>query len=91
MTTISNNLRFHRERVGLRQIDIARLLGLQSSDRISHWEHGVAMPSVVNLFKLAVIYQVSPQELYSELFRAIERGEAPIGVIRTPLVFTNPL
>jgi len=30
------------------------------------------MPSVVNLFKLAALYQVAPHELYGELFKNIE-------------------
>ncbi len=79
-STVPNNLRHQRERVGLRQTDIAKLLGLQCSDRLSRWEHGIAMPSVVNLFKLAVLYGVAPQELYPELFSRVEEGAASTGV-----------
>ncbi len=78
-SNIPNTLRHHRERVGLRQIDIARRLGLQSSDRISHWELGTAIPSIVNLFKLAALYQVAPHELYGELFKNIEKGASLAG------------
>ena len=42
-------------------------LGLDCADRISRWENGLNMPSVANLFKLAGIYKVTPQELYPEL------------------------
>lgn len=84
ISTVPNTLRHHRERVGLRQIDIARRLGLQSSDRISHWELGVAMPSIVNLFKLAVLYRVPPHELYGELFKTIEQGRVCEGTQQTP-------
>jgi transcriptional regulator with XRE-family HTH domain len=63
----SNNLREFRTRAGLRQIDVARLLNLDYTDRLSHWEHGSAMPNVVNLFKFAVLYKVPPQNLYAEL------------------------
>jgi hypothetical protein len=38
------------------------------------------MPSVVNLFKLAALYQVAPQELYGELFKTIEGGTSSTGV-----------
>jgi len=76
-SNIPNTLRHHRERVGLRQTDIAELLDLQCSDRLSRWEHGIAMPSVVNLFKLAALYQVAPHELYAELFRTIQGVACP--------------
>jgi len=77
ISTVSNRLRLYRERVGLRQTDIARLLDLQSADRISRWEHGIAMPNVTNLFKLAVLYKVPPQELYGELFDTINGTVLP--------------
>ena len=75
MTTtnhLPNTLRHHRERVGLRQTDIAELLGLQCSDRLSRWKHGIAMPSVTNLFKLAALYDVTPHALYSHLFGMLQ-------------------
>lgn len=71
---IPNNLRQYRKQVGLRQTDVADILGLQCADRLSHWENGTAVPSMVNLFKLAAIYKVAPQELYADLVRTI--GEA---------------
>jgi DNA-binding XRE family transcriptional regulator len=69
---IPNKLRQYREQAGLRQHDIAKALGMVSSDRISHWENGVAVPNIVNLFKLSVLYCVPPHELYGELFRTLE-------------------
>jgi len=65
----ADNLRAHHTQAGLRQIDVARLLQLDCSDRLSRWENGLAMPNLVNLFKLAVLYNVKPQELYQELYR----------------------
>lgn len=79
-STVPNTLRHHRERVGLRQTDIAELLGLQCSDRLSRWERGIAMLSVVNLFKLTALYQVAPHELYGELFKKFEGGASSTGV-----------
>ena len=61
-------LRFHREQASLFQKDVAKALGLDCTDRISHWETGIAMPNVVNLFRLAAIYSVTPQDLYPELY-----------------------
>ena len=71
---IPNSLRYHREQMGLRQRDVAEALGLDITDRISHWEKGHAYPSVVNLFKLSVLYRVAPQALYPNLYRAIANG-----------------
>lgn len=66
-----NNLKTLRKNTGMRQLDVASLLGHTSADRISHWEKGLAVPSLVNLFKLSIIYRTSPQELYPELHAAI--------------------
>ena len=63
---ITNNLKEYRLRLGLKQSEVAEKLGMKSSDRISHWEKGVAMPSVINLFKLAKLYGVFPHELYED-------------------------
>ena len=73
MTTqnIPNSFRFHRQKAGLRQIDVAAKLGLTSYARISHWEHGTAFPSVRNLFRLAALYGTMPHELYSEMWNTI--------------------
>ena len=74
MTTksiIPNRLREHRKHAELRQLDVAKALGLGSTDRISRWEKGLTFPHVVNLFKLARLYDVAPQELYRELFDSV--------------------
>jgi hypothetical protein len=55
----------------LRQIDVAEMLGHTSADRISHWEKGLAAPGLVNLFKLSIIYDTSPEQLYAELHAGI--------------------
>lgn len=64
---ISNRLKEFRKKAGLRQIDVAERLGRDCADRLSRWENGTAVPSVVNLFKLAQLYQVRSDELYPEL------------------------
>jgi transcriptional regulator with XRE-family HTH domain len=70
--SIPNTLRFHRKQAGLRQLDVARSLGFQSTDRISHWEKGQTYPHLENLFKLSALYKVPPQELYGEVFKTLE-------------------
>jgi transcriptional regulator with XRE-family HTH domain len=81
--TVPNMLRHYRKQAGLRQIDVAARLGLKNTDRMSHWEKGVAFPNATNLFKLSAIYKVPAQELYGEFFKVIE-GEVscPISVER---------
>jgi transcriptional regulator with XRE-family HTH domain len=67
MQNYSNNLRELRKAKGMRQIEVAQLLGHLNSDRISDWETGKGMPSVVNLFKLSTIYGVTTEKLYQDL------------------------
>lgn len=64
-----NSLRDHRTKAGLLQRDVAKLLGMDCADRLSRWENGQAVPSIVNLFKLAVLFKVEPHLLYPELYR----------------------
>jgi transcriptional regulator with XRE-family HTH domain len=66
-----NNLRDIRVSLGLRQTDVAGMLGHASPDRISHWEKGVAFPGVVNLFKLSLIYRIPPEQLYADLYKSL--------------------
>ena len=70
---IPNNLRRHRKQAGLRQVDVADKLGFKSADRISKWEKGQAIPNIVNLFKLVLIYQTPAEELYWELIEEIRK------------------
>ena len=68
MKTINNKLKELRLRKGLKQEEVAILLSLQCTNRICRWEHGVSVPSVQNLFKLAKIYEVLPHAIYPDLF-----------------------
>jgi len=72
---MQNGLRSYRKAAGLLQSDVARELGLDCADRISHWENGTAMPSIINLFKLSAIYGVKPHELYPELFELVQKPQ----------------
>jgi len=42
-------------------------LGFHSNDRLSKWENGHQLPSLINLFKLAKINGVLPGELFPSL------------------------
>ncbi len=77
LNNYSNTLRVHRKRAGLRQRDVALFLGLDCADRISHWENGTAVPNIVNLFKLAILFKETPERLYQDLYRSIKESPAP--------------
>jgi transcriptional regulator with XRE-family HTH domain len=62
-----NKLRSIRKAKGIRQLDVACKLGFSAPDRVSRWEKGQALPNIINLFKLALIYQVPPEDLYPDL------------------------
>lgn len=78
----ANDLKRLRKEAGLRQIDVARMLGHASSDRISHWEKGLAVPRLVNLFKLSVILGTSSERLYHDLYQSIAKNHAADGKYR---------
>jgi transcriptional regulator with XRE-family HTH domain len=71
MENNKNNLRDIRVSLGLKQTEVAGMLGHASPDRISHWEKSVAFPGVVNLFKLSLIYRVPPEQLYVDLYKSL--------------------
>lgn len=65
---LQNNLYKLRKARGLRQIDVVDKLGFTSTDRLSQWERGISAPNIVNLFRLAALYEVLPHELYGNLY-----------------------
>ena len=66
-----NSLRKYRKAAGLRQYEVARALKLNTCERLSKWENGHSIPALWSLFRLAMLYHVSPQELYDEMYRTI--------------------
>ncbi len=63
-----NTLKVTRQKIGIRQMDVANQLGFSITDRISHWEKGKALPSLINLARLCALYRKEPHDLYPELF-----------------------
>lgn len=61
---IPNRLRKHRILAGYSQKDVADILGMKSTSRISKWEQGTALPSLEYLLKLSILYHVLCDELY---------------------------
>jgi transcriptional regulator with XRE-family HTH domain len=62
-----NKLRKYRKITGYSQTEVAKLLDLKHTNRISRWEKGVSMPSAVNLLKLSVLYEALADQLYTNL------------------------
>jgi transcriptional regulator with XRE-family HTH domain len=63
-----NKLKMFRRCHGYSQKKVARALGLADTSTISRWECGGAIPSTVQVFRLARIYQTLPHELFEELW-----------------------
>ncbi len=68
---IPNLLKKYRRVRGLKQKDVARILNLKSPSQISRWEKGVCLPSVKNALRLAVVYKVMVDAIFSDLIRSL--------------------
>lgn len=66
MRNIPNSLRRYRRVRGMKQKEVARILGIKSASMISRWEKGITLPSTENAFKLAAIYRTMVDALYMD-------------------------
>lgn len=71
--SIPNCLRQYRKERGLRQNQVATALGLKNKTLISRWEHGDALPNLVSLIRLSIIYRVKMDELFIDLKQEISK------------------
>ena len=62
MLQLGNNLKQLRQKMGLRQDDVAGMVKVERST-VSNWERGVKQPGLNILVKLSEIYGVSMDEL----------------------------
>ncbi|MBA4850474.1 helix-turn-helix transcriptional regulator [Emticicia sp. BO119] len=62
-----NRLKEIRNSLGLTLQQVADRMDKKCIDRLSEWERGINMPSVLNLITLLKIYEVSIEEIYPEL------------------------
>jgi transcriptional regulator with XRE-family HTH domain len=81
---IPNSLRLYRKNRGLKQRDVALILGVRNASMISRWEKGLAIPSTVNVLKLAMIYRTSADALFIDyrlkLREEIQRKEETLKI-----------
>ena len=64
-------LRVIRQNSGYTQRRIAKLLGHKTAATLCDWENEVTRPSITNLFKLCIIYNKTPRELYPDYYNHI--------------------
>ncbi|MFQ5962653.1 MAG: helix-turn-helix transcriptional regulator [Candidatus Scalinduaceae bacterium] len=70
--SIPNCLRRYRKISGLKQRDVAKILGLRSTSMISRWEKGACLPSSLNIFKLSLLYRTLVDALFIDLMRLLK-------------------
>lgn len=68
---LNNCLRKQRRLRGLRQSDVAEILGIKSTGMISRWEKGACLPDSLNMLKMAIIYRTMVDALFIDLVRML--------------------
>ncbi len=65
---VPNLLLKYRKINGLTQKKVAEILGIHPCE-LSKWEHGLSIPNLVSVFKLAVLYKTMVDGLFMDLLR----------------------
>lgn len=60
---LSENIRFYRERAGMYQSDLGRILGV-SAQAVSKWEVGKAEPDQLAILKMCELFDCSVNQLF---------------------------
>jgi len=63
---LPNRLRKQRLMHGYTQLQVAKMLGMKSTNQISLWEKGISTPSLRYLLHLCIIYNTLIEEFYFE-------------------------
>jgi transcriptional regulator with XRE-family HTH domain len=79
--SLAENIRFHRERVGMYQSELGKALGV-SAQAISKWELGKAEPDQESILKMCELFGISADQL---LGRGQENGVDEAWAIRERL------
>ncbi len=64
---LADFLKEARTNAGLTQGKVAEILGYTTPQFISNWERGMSFPPIDVLRKIAGLYKISEEELYSSL------------------------
>lgn len=70
---IPNLLRKYRKISGLKQKEVANILGLKSTSRISRWEKGMSIPNFITILKLSVLYRTLIDSLFIDHLRELRK------------------
>lgn len=76
---LPENIRFHRERAGMYQSDLGRLLGV-SAQAVSKWELGKAEPDSTCIMKMCQLFECTANDLFYD--EHTKKDPAPIGGMR---------
>lgn len=68
---IPNGLRQKRLEYGFKQKQVAEILGLKNSTKISRWENGACLPTLITAFKLAGLYSVFVEDIFFDLMDVV--------------------
>lgn len=74
---MKNPIKQHREKQGLKQLDLGLLLGV-SEMTLSHWERGARHPPEEMITRLAEIFKIDPQTLKRGLVSYFEQKQEDI-------------
>ncbi|WP_297202816.1 helix-turn-helix domain-containing protein [Thermanaeromonas sp.] len=85
MIQLGDTLKQLRQRVGLRQEDVARMVGVERST-VANWERGAKQPSLETLVKLSQLFGVSLDELVG-----VTRATAPLPLACYCSLVSDPL
>jgi len=66
---IPNLLRKYRKVNGYTQIEVAKILGIKNSSKISKWEKGECFPNLINALKIAILYRVMVDSIFIDHLR----------------------
>jgi transcriptional regulator with XRE-family HTH domain len=64
---IPNNIKEVRESMNFTRKQLSKKMGITPT-RVHQWESGIAMPGLVNVFKLCLVLGVVAEDLYKNLF-----------------------
>jgi DNA-binding XRE family transcriptional regulator len=72
LKSIPNCLRKYRKIRGLKQKQVAVILGVKNTSMICRWEKGESLPNIVNVFRLAILYRTMPDALFLDLRQVLK-------------------
>ena len=67
MIKVSHNLKLHRIKAGLTQLELARKLGVKERV-ITFWETGRSDPHIEQAVDIAKILETEPKEIFPDMF-----------------------